>query len=149
MANHLKRIRSAVNFAYHNELITKHVFKGYRLKVIQPERTFLERHELELLENKKITIERLEVVRDLFLFCCYTGLSYIDLKMLRKVHILSHIDPRNWISAKREKTDVKFEVPLLGKAQALIDKYKNHPQVEGTEKIFPVKGLNLPKFIKN
>jgi integrase len=138
MANHIKKIRSAVNFAWHNDIITKHIFKGYRLKVVHSERTYLEKHELTLLENKKFELERLQAVKDLFLFCCYTGLSYIDLKTLSKEHILSHIDARNWISMKREKTDVKFEVPALSAAQALIIKYKDHPLVEGTNKIFPV-----------
>jgi integrase len=138
MGNHLKRIRSAVNFAYHNDIIIKHIFKGYRLKVIHSDRTFLEQHELKKLETKVFTIERLEVVKDLFLFCCFTGLSYIDLKRLKKEHILSYIDSKNWISMKREKTGVQFEVPALRAAQALIDKYKNHPLIEGTDKIFPV-----------
>jgi len=139
MGSHIKRIRSAVNFAYHNEIITKHVFKGYRLKVIPAERTYLELHELNLLETKEINLERLQVVRDLFLFCCYTGLSYIDLKTLSKEHILTHIDSRKWISMKREKTDVKFELPAITAAHDLIIKYQDHPQVAGTNRLFPIR----------
>lgn len=138
MGNHLKKIRSAVRFAYHNDIIAKDPFKGYRLKVIPSERTYLEQHELKALEAKEFTIERLQFVKDMFLFCCYTGLSYIDLKTLSKEHILSHIDSRKWISMKREKTDVKFELPALAEAQFLINKYIDHPLIEGTEKIFPV-----------
>ena len=69
--------------------------------------------------------KRLEQVRDVFIFTCFTGLAYIDVKNLRKKHIRTSFDGNLWIMSKRQKTDVAFNVPILDVAREIIEKYKD------------------------
>lgn len=77
--------------------------------------------------QKKFEIERLERIRDIFVFSCYTGLAYIDIKNLKKAHISKGFDNKLWINTKRQKTDVQTVVPLLDVAQTILYKYKGLP----------------------
>ena len=90
------------------------------------------------LENYEFISERLERVRDLFVFSCYTGISYIDIMQLTKGNIHIGIDRNNWIITKRQKTGTTVKVPLLEKAKELIAKYENHPITVITGTLFPV-----------
>jgi integrase len=101
------------------------------------ERTFLTQPELDEIVHKKLTIERLCQVRDIFVFCCYTGLSYADVQKLRRIEIGTGIDGEKWIFTTRQKTDTSSRIPLLPRALAIIKRYDNHPQCD-------VKGLLLP-----
>jgi len=76
-----------------------------------------------MLENYQFTQERLQYVKDWFVFSCYTGLAYNEIKNLKKQHIVEGFDRMMWIEMKREKTQKNIAVPILPKAQELIDKY--------------------------
>lgn len=76
-----------------------------------------------MLESKVFTIPRLEQVRDLFIFQCYTGLAFSDMKMLTKAEIQIGIDGNRWIIKRRVKTDQRSSIPLLPKAIRILDKY--------------------------
>ncbi|MFQ3213280.1 MAG: hypothetical protein ACI9GZ_003392 [Bacteroidia bacterium] len=80
------------------------------------------------LHSKEIETARLEMVRDIFIFSCYTGLSYIDLHKLAIKDINLGIDGEKWIHMKRQKTNTSFSVMILPQAQEIIDKYRNHPR---------------------
>src|SRR5665647_3942203 len=77
------------------------------------ERIALTEYELEILSTKKISIERLSIVKDIFLFSCYSGLAYADVQKLKRSEIIIGIDREKWISTKRQKTDISFRIPLL------------------------------------
>ena len=98
------------------------------------ERGFLSENELTTMELQEFQLDRLERIRDLFVFSCYTGISYIDIMNLTEDNILLGIDGGNWIFTHRQKTKTKIKIPVLEKAQELVDKYKNHPMtiVSGT-----------------
>ena len=102
------------------------------------ERGYLTREELSFIEDKVFAISRLEWVRDLFVFSCYTGLAYTDLMQLRPSNLIIGIDGKYWIKTLRQKTDIPVNVPLLPKAMELLKKYQQHPKavVKGT--LFPV-----------
>ena len=83
-------------------------------------------------------LERLDRVRDLFVFSCYTGISYADLIKLNRSNIHLGIDGQKWIITKRQKTKTAVKVPLLYKAYQLILKYDGHPNTMVTDTLLPV-----------
>ena len=90
---HIQRLRKIVTLAYHLEWLDKDPFRRWKMTFEKKERDFLTANELSNLENYVFPIKRLERVRDLFLFSCYTGLCYIDIKNLTKANILKGIEP--------------------------------------------------------
>lgn len=125
MVNHLKRLRSIMRFSVENEYMPSNPFASHKFKMKKVERTHLEQSELNTIENKNFDIPRLEMMRDLFLFSCYTGIAYIDAQNLKQEDILLGIDNEKWIIRQREKTNMKSEVQLLPQAVAILEKYKN------------------------
>lgn len=89
-------------------------------------RTFLNMEELERIKNREFSRKRLNVVRDIFIFSCYTGLSYIDVKLLRLDKISRGDDGNLWIFIKRQKTETACHIPLLDEAKVILDRYRNH-----------------------
>lgn len=77
------------------------------------ERVALTEFELETLAAKKFPIERLTIVRDIFLFSCYSGLAYSDVKKMRRSEVFIGIDGEKWLLSKRQKTDITARIPLL------------------------------------
>ncbi|GAB3910326.1 site-specific integrase [Mucilaginibacter ginsenosidivorans] len=84
--------------------------------------------ELSIIQNKKFSFERLNLVKDIFIFSCYTGLAYIDTGNLKQGQIRNGIDGQKWIITKRQKTDTPQRIPLLAPALEIIEKYKDHPR---------------------
>lgn len=99
-------------------------FANFKISFEKKERSFLTKAELIALYNKKLPSERLERVRDIFLFCSYTGLSYSDLQNLTKEKIRTNIDGHLWIMATRNKTGVPYKVRLLDIPIAILKKYE-------------------------
>ncbi|MCD6543859.1 MAG: site-specific integrase [Flavobacteriaceae bacterium] len=136
---HIQRLRKLVTMAYHLEWITRDPFVRWKPTFEKREREFLSANELSNLETYYFPIERLERVRDLFVFSCYTGISYADIiKLNEETHIHKGIDGNNWMITNRQKTKTIVKIPLLNKAQELIDKYNNHPLTVITKTLFPV-----------
>ena len=102
------------------------------------ERDFLTEEELNRIYNKRFSSERLTLVKDIFIFSCYTGLAYIDVKGLKKDHIGIGIDGEKWIFKNRQKTDTKSKIPLLPIAEELVQKYTNHPKCINEDSILPI-----------
>ena len=110
-------------------------FLNYKGKVKIVDREFLSEDELNKLEKKTFATERLAQVRDIFLFCCYIGLAYSDVKKLSQDLVRKGHYGECWIFANRKKTDVLSAVPLLFPALRLIEKYKEYlPCLLGTGK---------------
>jgi len=126
-----------VRLASKMEWIAKNPFENYQLKFQKVERGYLTDTELSSIENKEFTIERLEWVKDLFVFSCYTGLAYIDTMRLSPSNIARGIDAEYWLVTSRQKTEVAVKVPLLTKALEIINKYKNHPRASVNYTLFP------------
>ncbi|MBP0904315.1 site-specific integrase [Mariniflexile gromovii] len=135
---HLQRLRKMVTLAFHMEWVDKDPFMRWKPTWEKKERQFLSENELSNLETYYFPIDRLERVRDLFVFSCYTGISYANIIALNDSNIVKGIDGNNWVISKRQKTKTPIKVPLLDKAEELIEKYKEHPMTEITETLFPV-----------
>lgn len=135
---HIKALKKIMNIAIANDYIRKDPFRNYKITQKTVERECLSQIELNKLKEKELTIERIEIVRDLFLFQCYTGLSYKDLEKLSANHIQIGIDGGKWIIINRTKTGTQCRVPLLPIAAEIIDKYKNHITTKVKDVLFPV-----------
>ncbi len=135
---HIQRLRKMINMAYLMEWIEKDPFVKFKPVFDKREREFLSQTELESIENYTTDIERLNLVKDLFIFSCYTGIAYVDVMQLSKDNILMGIDGGLWIITKRQKTNTPVKVPILEKAQQLIDKYKNNIRAEVSGTLFPM-----------
>ncbi|MGI8952917.1 MAG: site-specific integrase [Chitinophagaceae bacterium] len=121
---HMERLKKMVTLAYKMEWINKDPFAQYKLRFKRREMSFLNAEELFKIEHANLYSNKLERSRDLFVFSCYTGLSYIDLTNLRTNHLCVGIDGEYWINTSRQKTETPVNIPLLPKAYELIQKYK-------------------------
>lgn len=133
--NNFKKI---IRMAVANDWISKDPFYNYKVQFKIVERDFLSKEELQGLQEKEIDGDRLNIVRDMFVFCCYTGLSYVDVQKLHRDNIVRHIDGSLWIQAERTKTKSKLDIPLLLTAEGILDKYKDRPRVINGECVLPV-----------
>ncbi|MGV8096749.1 MAG: site-specific integrase [Mangrovibacterium sp.] len=112
-------------------------------------RDCLTEEELNAIENKEIAIGRLKYVRDLFVFSCYTGIAYCDVMRLTPSNLQPGIDGGLWIFTKREKTDNPVPVPLLSKAEVIINRYRQHPKAVSRGTLFPlISNQNLNAYLK-
>lgn len=102
------------------------------------EREFLEKQELKVLLNKEITITRLAQVRDIFCFCCLTGLAFMDVQQLKPEHLVADIHGKIWIRKARQKTKNMCNIPLLDEAQKIINRYRDHPYCQTHGVLLPV-----------
>ncbi len=134
---HIIRLKKMVNLAINLQWITNDPFAAYKLKILKVNREQLSEKELADMENKKLSIGRLDMVRDMFVFCCYTGLSYVDMINLTQDHIIAGNDGERWIRTCREKTLIPVNVPLLPKALSILDKYKNNIRSLSDGRVFP------------
>jgi site-specific recombinase XerD len=135
---HIIRLKKMVNLAMNLQWIDNDPFAAYKLKIQKVNREQLSEKELADMEKKEFAIERLDMVRDLFVFCCYTGLSYVDVINLTPGHIVAGTDGEKWIRTCREKTMIPVNVPLLPQALKILDKYKANIRSLSVGKVFPV-----------
>ena len=121
----IQRFRKAIKEAVGEGSLSKDPFTLHKPGKVRKEVVFLSTDELEILEKHHFTQPRLELVKDLFIFCCYTGLAYHEMSNLKKEHIIKGFDGNQWIQMKRKKTDKLISVPLLPKAKMILDKYQD------------------------
>jgi len=144
---HLERFKKMLNLAIKLEWLVKNPFNNFKFRFEKNERQYLSKRELQIVESTEFTRSSLEKVKDIFIFSCYTGLSYVDIKELTIHQIVKGIDGSNWIFTKREKTDETVKVPLLPQAQFLLDKYRH--QITSNDYVFPVcSNQKVNKYLK-
>ena len=135
---YIRNFGKIVKQCYANGWIERDPFLNYKGKVKEIDRTYLSQEEIENLLNKEFKIKRLELVRDMFLFSCFTGLAYVDVKNLTTSHISIGIDGEKWIFTHRQKTETASKIPILPISQMIIDKYENHPQCLNENRLLPI-----------
>jgi len=135
---YIRNFGKIIKQCYVNGWLERDPMLNYKGKVKEIERVYLAQEEIELLLNKEFKIKRLELVRDMFLFSCFTGLAYIDVYNLTNSNIIIGIDGEKWISTKRQKTESPSRIPILPVSQMIIDKYENHPQCKNEGKLLPI-----------
>lgn len=135
---HLERLKKIINLSIKLEWIIKNPFQKFQLKFDKYDRQYLTERELSLIENTYFKQERLERVKDIFIFSCYTGLSYIDVKELTIHQIVKRMDSKYWIHTKREKTNEVVKIPILPKALEIIEKYKYMSELANETRLLPL-----------
>lgn len=135
---YIVNFKKIIRIAYANEWITKDPFFHWKASWKTKEKQYLTQRELDTLQNKKSFMPRLELVRDIFLFCCYTGLAYSDVKQLQFEHIVIGINGDRWIKMARKKTKAMSSIPLLPTAEGIIEKYSRHLYVVNGKGVLPV-----------
>ena len=146
---HIERLRKIVNVALRNEWVAKDPFQRYRLNFHRTNRDYLTQDELVAILEKKYSIARLQQVKDLFVFSCYTGLAYTDLINLTSENIAKGIDGQLWIFSHRQKTDKPIKVPLLAQAVEILNKYENHPKAQAFGRLFPpISNQRINSYLK-
>lgn len=134
----IKKLKKIIRICVANDWMEKDPFMNYRVKIRETNRPFLLQDELEKIIALKFTAERLANVRDIFVFCCFTGLAYADAQKLRRRDIVIGNDGEKWIHTERVKTDTATRVPLLPQAVKIMESYADHPQCVNQGKLLPV-----------
>jgi site-specific recombinase XerD len=133
----VKKLRTVIKIAYEIGWINRDPFIAYRSRHEEVHREYLTGVELNLLATKRLESKRLVVVRDLFLFSCYTGLSYADTIKLKRTDIVKGEDGGLWIQTYRIKNNNRVRVPILSPALRLIEHYHNYPRVLDEDFVLP------------
>ncbi|REC60326.1 site-specific integrase [Chryseobacterium pennae] len=136
---YISNLKTIVLRAIAKDIIPKDPFKLFKRKKIKCNKQPLSTAELHRLENKVFSSDRLSLIRDIFVFQCYTGLAYIDAYQLRPNDIKEGIDGSLWIMSNRQKTESKTDIPLLPKAIEIMERYKYHPLCITRGAVLPVK----------
>jgi integrase len=103
-------------------------FFGFKMATREISREFLSQEELDRIISKEFSVERIKIVKDIFLFSCYTGLAYVDVHKLKRSEITLGIDGEKWIFIKRQKTETSAHIPLLPICVEILSRYKEHVQ---------------------
>jgi site-specific recombinase XerD len=134
---YIANFKKIIRIALANDWISKDPFLKWKAKLKRVDREFLNQEEIEKIINLEIKIPRLDYVRDIFIFSCFTGLAYIDCKNLTKENLVIGVDGEKWIHTTRKKTETRSSIPILPIAGRIIQKYEDDP-------ILRYKGLVLP-----
>ena len=135
---YIKNLKTVMNMSVGLDWISSNPFKNFRCSYIAPKREVLTQDEVDRIRFKEIDIPRLAEVRDVFIFCCYTGFAYADIYEFEYDAIIKGIDGGSWLKTNRKKTGVKESVPLLPVALEIIEKYREHPYCLNKNRLLPV-----------
>ncbi|WP_026934299.1 site-specific integrase [Christiangramia echinicola] len=138
LMKHMERFKKLMRLAEHLDWIEKNPTKRFKLRFDSVDMVYLSKIELEKLKTQQLENPTLRLNRDIFVFACYTGLAYADVKALTKNHLQFGIDGKKWIYTRRSKTNTPVRIPLLGEAEKILDRYKDHPKAEQNNRLLPV-----------
>lgn len=133
-----KDLKQVMNYITIEEDLSNNVFQSFKAGYKKVKAKYLTEEELAAIENKVISVARLDEVRDCFIFSCYTGYAYSDAEALTPKDVVKGFDGSLWILRNRGKTNEVENVPLLPKAIEIIEKYRNHPYCKTYNKLLPV-----------
>ncbi|MBT1696080.1 site-specific integrase [Fulvivirgaceae bacterium PWU4] len=134
----IKKLKTIVRQCVANNWIEKDPFISFKIRIHDTNRAFLLQDELDRIIEKTFLSDRLTSVRDIFVFSCYTGLAYADVKKLTRADIVTGIDGEQWIYTERVKTEATTRLPILPAALRILEKYRTHPQCVNEGKLLPV-----------
>jgi len=121
---HLERIKKIMTWAHEMRYIDRDVFLSYKIKKSRYESKYLRWDQLRVIELTVLHQPMLNLVRDIFVFCCYTGMAPADIQLLQPSQIYIGTDKIIWLDYIRSKSKIKARVPLLRPALDLLEKYK-------------------------
>jgi integrase len=124
---HYQRFTRVIHQAMHKGYIDKYPFENYKIKLTKKKIQYLTQEEIDRIYQTNFKVERLNVIRDIFVFCIYTGLAYAEVESLTPDNITQGMDGELWLNIHRKKTKKDYQVPLFPKALEILDRYKSHP----------------------
>ncbi len=124
---HYQRFTRIINIALQRGYINRHPFPTYKIKMPKKKIEYLTQEEVDRIANTNFEVERLNIIKDLFIFCCYSGLAYAEVSNLTEKNITIGMDGEKWMNILRKKTNKHYQVPLLPQAIEILNRYKNHP----------------------
>ncbi|WP_417876409.1 tyrosine-type recombinase/integrase [Winogradskyella sediminis] len=136
----IQRFRKVIKYAVSEDYLDKDPFMLYKAKRVKKEILFLSPEQLKKLEEAAFKIKRIQQIKDMFVFCCYTGLGFTEMKQVKKEDITLEFDGELWLNVRRAKTNRSYKVPLLPKAQEIKEMYDD----VGSEYLFP--SISNPNF---
>jgi len=146
---YISNVKKIVNICVKNGWLQRDPFFGYKMHKKEVIREILSEQEIAMVLTKDFPSERLNIVRDIFIFSCYTGLAYADIEKLKRSEIIIGIDGDKWISTTRQKTDSASRIPLLPIALKILEKYKNHPKCLNQDLLLPIySNQNMNGYLK-
>ena len=135
---YISNFRKIVNRCIRNGWLDRDPFVGFKMTKREVIPEFLTEHEIKIIVKKKFASDRLNEVRDVFIFCCYTGLAFVDVEKLKSGEIGIGIDGSKWIFTNRQKTETLSRIPLLPVAIDILERYKDHHGCVNSGKVLPV-----------
>lgn len=138
VVKYISNLGKILRIARNNGWMEHDPFRNTNFKYLETDKPFLSQEELDILINKRFSIPRLEKIRDVFLFCCFTGLAFIDVKELVIDDFTTDNKGKKWIRKKRQKTKNWAHIPLMTAAQKILDKYTEDPECEINGTLLPV-----------
>lgn len=134
----IKNLKKVIRDCVDKDWMDRDPFWRFKVKHVDPRVPHLSAGELNALEEKEISIPRLALVRDLFLFSCYTGFAYVDVAHLTSDHVKIGIDGKKWLVKNRQKTDISERVPILPPVERILSKYGDDSEFTKDKKLLPV-----------
>jgi site-specific recombinase XerD len=138
---YVKNVRELLQIAERKEWVQRNKWDGFKIKYKQPERECLSMQEIITLYQKPL-IERLDHVRNIFLFSCFTGYAFQEVFDFTKDDIFIGMDGKRWIKIDRQKTGNPEYLSLLPIPAAIIDRYANDPYCVKNNKLLPIKNYH-------
>lgn len=136
----IQRFRRSIKYAIAEDYLDKDPFMLYKARRVKKEIVYLSQDELLKLEKQTFEVQRIQQIKDMFVFCCYTGLAFKEMIALARNDFVIEFDGNLWIKVRRVKTSRSYKVPLMPQAKKIIEKYY---QVD-SDYVFP--RISNPKF---
>jgi len=135
---HYQRFTRVLNIAIQQGYLDRNPFPTYKIRMPKKNIVFLDQEQLDRLEKAEFHVQRLEMIRDIFLFATYTGLGYKELESLNSDNITIGMDGEKWLNILRQKTQKQYQVPIFPKAMEIMEKYRDHPRCLKKKRLLPV-----------
>lgn len=135
---YITNFKKIIRIAFANDWISKDPFTSWKARLKIVDREFLTVEEIQTMVEKELHTERLDQVKDIFIFCCFTGLAYSDVKKLSANNVVIGIDGGKWIKINRSKTDTRSNIPILPTAEAILEKYADDSEIQRNQLLLPV-----------
>jgi integrase len=127
-------IKKAIKYGY----LERYPFGDFKIRMPKKKIEYLTMDEVLRIENTDFKVQRLNTIRDIFIFCCYSGMAYTEVASLTPDNITKGMDGDLWLNINRKKTGKHYQVPILPKAMEIIKSYENHPQCTKNKTLLPV-----------
>jgi site-specific recombinase XerD len=135
---YIGNLKKIINICIKNGWLDRDPFFGWKMNKREVVREYLSEDEIEKVYHHEFGTSRLTLVRDIFIFSCYTGLAYADIEKLKRSEIIIGIDGEKWISIQRQKTETPSRIPLLSIPLEILDRYKGDIRCSNKDQLLPI-----------